>query len=41
MNLNIEIKKGWIREKSGLCDPCMKKVIIVAIVFSVISAIVF
>ena len=41
MNLNIEIIKGWIKDKVSFCDPCMKKVIIVAIVCSVISAIVF
>ena len=41
MNLNIEIIKGWIREKSGLSDPCMKKVIIVGIVSAIVSAWIF
>ena len=41
MNLNIEIIKGWIREKSGLCDPCMKKVIIVGIISAIVSAWIF
>ena len=31
----------WVQDRIGICDPCVKKVIIVAVVCGVISAIVF
>ena len=40
MNKFYDIK-NWIIEKAGFCDPCMKKVIIVAIVSAIISAWIF
>jgi len=41
MNFTLLNIKGWIKEKIGFCSPCTKKVIIVAIVVGVVSAIVF
>ena len=40
MNKLYDIK-NWITEKTGLCDPCMKKVIIVGIVSAIVSAWIF
>ena len=31
----------WVQDRTGLCDPCMKKVIIVGIVSAIISAWIF
>ena len=31
----------WAQDKIGFCDPCTKKVIIVAIVCIIVSAILF
>jgi len=31
----------WVQDRTGLCDPCMKKVIIVAVVSAVVSAWIF
>jgi len=31
----------WVQDRTGLCNPCMKKVIIVAVVSAVVSAWIF
>ena len=31
----------WVQDRIGFCDPCLKKVIIVAVVSAVVSAWIF